>query len=305
MARDWEKTLTSWGKPASQSEEDKRDRTEKAIRKALDADPGVKDLGLKVYAKGSYANNTNVQGDSDVDINVEYHRTIYYNLDFDLKGKKGSDYGWESSGDEHPSPTELRRLVEAALVRAFGQGAVKGKDKAIKLSEEANRLEADVVPCYEYHRYSRLDAGGRPKALVGTKLFPVGGGSIINWPQQHHDNGVSKNVSTGGRFKKMVRCLKNLENEMVEKGEAKQVPSYLIECLVWNVPSGKFGNETLYKDLRAVLAVIFNQTQSEQECNDWAEVNDLKYLFRGRRDWTWEQAHELADSAWDYVGFPS
>ncbi len=66
MARDWEATLQSWVRPASDTEERKRDRAVQAVTDALNALPDVRSLPINVYPKGSYANNTNVRADSDV-----------------------------------------------------------------------------------------------------------------------------------------------------------------------------------------------------------------------------------------------
>ena len=68
----WDDLLLSWTKPASDNEEGKRDRTQREIKAAIDAHPRLGHESVHVYAKGSYANNTNVRLDSDVDIDVEY-----------------------------------------------------------------------------------------------------------------------------------------------------------------------------------------------------------------------------------------
>ena len=58
------------------------------------------------------------------------------------------------------------------------------------------------------------------------------GKEIINWPEQQHTNGVGKNQATHERFKAMVRVLKNLRNQMDDKGVAASGPisSFLIEA---------------------------------------------------------------------------
>jgi hypothetical protein len=304
MSRDWETDLTNWSKPASDSEESRRERTEKMITDALNADPAVKDLPVKVYAKGSYANRTNVRTESDVDINVEYHGIYYYEFMFNLEGKTGADFGFGPATGTFPEPEEFKNLVQSALKNAFGSTSVVRGDKAIEVHEQSNSIAADVVPCFSYRRYSKLDALGNPDPLTkGTKLFPDTGSPIINWPQQHYDNGVWKNKNTKERYKKMVRCLKRLENEMVDKGKVKETPSYLIECLVYNVPNENFGKLNMLWDFRAVLAYICNETSAADRCSQWVEVNELKYLFRNSQKWTWQQAHQFAIVAWIYVGF--
>ena len=69
MARDWEAWLATASGPASAREEDERDRTEKRIREAIRASSEIS-ASVRVFAKGSYANGTNVRRNADVDIAV-------------------------------------------------------------------------------------------------------------------------------------------------------------------------------------------------------------------------------------------
>lgn len=92
---------------------------------------------------------------------------------------------------------------------------------------------------------------------------------------------------------------------MEEKGftAVKPIPSYLIECLVWNVPDEGFGQTYFTADVRYALAHVFNETMTDEKCGEWGEVNELKYLFRSAQPWTRVQAHAFADAAWNYIGF--
>ena len=64
------------------------------------------------------------------------------------------------------------------------------------------------------------------------------------------------------------------------------------------MPNNNFGHARYVDDFRGVLAHVFNSTLSEDKCSEFAEVNDLKYLFRGSQKWTWQDAHRVADAAW-------
>lgn len=301
MSRDWEATLRSWATRASDAEDDKRQRTERAIRDALNDVTAIRDRPIDVYAKGSYANNTNIRLDSDVDVAVEYTGFLYYDLAFDLADETAESAGITRSDDPY-GPSELKDDVERALVVAFGRAAVTRNNKAITLREQTNRLAADVVPCFSYRRYSSRSPSGALQGPRGTKLFPDTGASIVNFPQQQLDNGTAKNNATARRYKRMVRCLKNLENELCENGLIKEAPGYFAECLVFNVPNDRFNHTTYVADMRAVLAHLFNSTLREEDCRGFAEVNDLKWLFRGNPRLTWQDAHRLVDAGWDYMG---
>jgi hypothetical protein len=302
MARDWESTLRRWGEPASASEEERRDRTVRAVTDALNALPDVKALPIHVYPKGSYANNTNVRHDSDVDVSVEYTGVEYFDLTGELEGLTRDDVGFDEVTNPY-SPNQLKSDVERALVATFGRDAVARSNKALTLREQSTRLAADVVPCFTYRRYYGRDFFGQLKHYKGVKLFPDNGDSVINWPVQHHENGVAKNKATGLRYKRMVRGLKYLENELCENGLIKAAPGYFAECLVYNAPNDSFNHTNYVDDMRSVLAHVFNQTLPGGECSEFVEVNELKWLFPDGAKWTPTDAHKLADAAWDYMGF--
>ena len=54
-----EDKLSGWTGPSSDTEKDKQDRTERMIREAINSHEPLNNCSLNVFAKGSYANNTN------------------------------------------------------------------------------------------------------------------------------------------------------------------------------------------------------------------------------------------------------
>ena len=84
---------------------------------------------------------------------------------------------------------------------------------------------------------------------------------------------------------------------------AKSINGFLIECMVWNVPNDNFGHITFTSDVRFCLAYLFNNTMRDEQCSEWGEVSELKYLFRPSQKWTRQQAHSFVSAAWDYIGF--
>jgi hypothetical protein len=302
VAKDWESTLRRWKNPPSDTEDLKRDRTEDEIREALRASEQLSNSTMSVYAKGSYKNNTNVRLGYDVDIAAEYGGFVFSDFVHEAAGLSQADVGRSAYTGDY-SVEQFKDDVEEALVEAFGRRAVKRGNIAMRVRERSTTLPADVVPCFEYHLIHGRTPLGEAVYRQGHRVYPDSGSPVINYPQQQYENGVAKNTRTGHRYKHLVRILKNLENEIVEQGLIKDLPSYLVECLVFNVPDDSFGHPTYMADLRAVLATIFNKTMADDRCNDWVEVNDIKYLFRSSQPWTRRQAHEFADCAWDFVGF--
>jgi hypothetical protein len=295
---DWEAWLRTSSSPPSDSEDIRRDRTEKQIKEALRAHAPLNGRPYEVYTKGSYANNTNVRLNFDVDIAVEYRGYFYLDMAFDLRGQPKEVVGLVESEDPY-TRDEFRADVRAALVNAFGASSVSAGNIAYRIRESKTTIPADVVPCWELRRYDKITQGV-PLFHKGSRLFPSSGGYTDNFPAQQNLNGTEKNKRTSMRYKYMVRALKRLQTKLVADGNlANELPSYLIECLVYNVPDPALGSSSYLSDMRAVLAYIFNATLPNGDSNDWAEVNDLKWLFRGTQPWTVADVHNLADVAWE------
>jgi hypothetical protein len=298
---DWEVWLRKAAERPSDHEDERRNRTEQQIKAALAAYGPLQGRPYRIYVKGSYANNTNVRLNFDVDIAVEYYGYFYSDLVFDLKDQPKSSVGIVDSDDPY-TRAEFKADIKGALHEAFGQGAVTAGRIAYRVREKATTLPADVVPSWEYRRYERI-VNGVPGYEQGTCVFPTGGSQTNNFPEQQRVNGNQKNKDTSKRYKRTVRALKKLQTRLVEQGVLKdELPSYLIECLVYNVPDSSFGYPAYLRDMREVLASIFNATLKDGDWNDWVEANDLRYLFRGTKSWTPAGVHQLADAAWDHLG---
>ena len=82
---------------------------------------------------------------------------------------------------------------------------------------------------------------------------------------------------------------------------AKEAPSYLIECLVYNVPV--LGEDTPRTMVRNAITHCYNATKTDEACVEFEEVNGLKYLLRGRQPWTREQINSFLLHAWQYGEF--
>lgn len=294
MGRDWESTFRSWGQAPSQTERDKCENAERAIRKAIAASSTLANRSITVFAQGSYANRTNVRQDSDVDICVMCRDVFFFDLP---QGVQREHYGISPATYDY---SQFKNEVGDALVSYFGGSSVTRGNKAFDVHANTYRVDADVVPAFEYRRYTSATSYHE-----GTKFLPDRGYEVINWPQQNYDNGVAKNGRTAERFKAMVRVMKRLRNEMNDSGHtaAAPIPSFLNECLVWNVTDQGFNHSTYTADVRYVIAHLWEQTRTVDTCNEWGEINELKYLFRGGQPWTREQVNTFLHAAWNYVGF--
>ena len=146
MARDWEHTFRNWGRPPSQTEQDKCDNAERAIHKAISASEKFKSLGVRVFSKGSYHNRTNARLSSDVDICILCGKTIH----FEPEGLTLTDVGLFPATYHY---AEYKSDIEDALVSYFGRNAVKRGNKAFNIQENTYRVNADAVACFLYRFY--------------------------------------------------------------------------------------------------------------------------------------------------------
>jgi hypothetical protein len=290
-----EDTLQSWANPPGETEQAKCDNAVRAIRKSVDSSSALSKKNIRVFAQGSYCNRTNVRQDSDVDVCVLCSDSFFYDLP---AGKTAADFGFHTPAEYGYS--QYKNDVEAALTSYFGAAGVKRGNKAFDIHENTYRIAADAIPCFEY-RWYRSDGS----YLSGTSFLSDRGVKVINWPEQNYENGVEKNKLTGQKFKDVVRILKRLRYKMVdEKLEAASpAPSFLIECLVWNVPKDTFALATYKSIVHDTLVHLFNSTLNFEDCKEWGEINELKYLFWSGQAWTFQQAHAFTSAAWDYLGF--
>lgn len=297
MARDWETWLSNATKPASQSEEDARDRTERRIRAAI-ANHDQLAGKVRVDAKGSYAARTNVRTDADVDVSVRWTEWHYVDKKFEAKGKTASDLGYSPFDiSVGPSPSQFRGWVEEAMRDAFGWEVQTSGNKAIFVPAGTTTRDADVVPCFGHERY---DAPHR--SHMGVRLYPKQGGNyIVNWPDQNLTNGTAKNSATGRSYKRTVRALKRLKLDMNTTGRfTTELGGFVIESLAFNVPNSTFTEPPTWKQtVQAVLVALWDGFE-DGTWEEWVEVNDLQYLYRGTRRRP-DDAKAWVHSAWNYV----
>lgn len=307
LSQFWEAKFQVWSKPASDTEAQKQARVARMIGEAVREYAPLRARDVKIIGQGSYRNNTNVRQESDVDICVCCADSFFYDFSF-------ADYGKSDAGivDATYLYAQFKNDVQAALEAKFGKRGVSRGDKAFDVHENTYRVDADVVAAFEYRLYRKRAFNALLGKYVvdyvtpaGTKFHSDSGREVVNWPEQQYSNGVAKNTRTGNRYKAIVRALKSLKYEMEEKGvaEAKPMVSYLVECMVYNVPDELFGGDSYSKNVRDCIATAFTATRPEGDCQNWLEVNGIKYLFHASQPWTREEANDFTLAVWRYCGF--
>jgi hypothetical protein len=290
-----EETIASWTRPPSDTEEAKLQNSERAVREAITQDPKLSTKSIFIFGQGSYANDTNVRLNSDIDINVRLDSIFYYDLP---DGKTAADFGITAADYTY---AEFKNDVEAALVRKFGRDLVLRQDKCIQVKESSTRVQTDVVPTSMYHRYD-LD-----KTYVeGVEFFSDGAKKIVNFPLQHISNGKAKNALTQKRFKRLTRVFRKIRYKMMDDGNTVPdgITSFLMECLVWNVPDYILNDGASWTGrLRTSITYLYQQTLDDQNCGKWVEISQLLYLFHGGRKWDRQMVNNHLVQMWRYMGF--
>lgn len=288
MTPDLEAKLVKWSKPPSVSEQERSANAERIIRNAIQSSDELTGRNVRIFLQGSYRNRTNFRIESDVDVGVLCADNVFF---FNLPDeKKAQDFGIITPA-AYPYH-DFRSDVAQALTSYIGVDKVVRGNKAFNIRETSYHVDADVTPFFEHRRYATDGS-----YISGVKMLADDGTAVINWPEQHYSNGVAKNDATGKRYKAVVRALKGINSELPEN-----ISTFLIECLVWNVPNGFFGSRTLADDIAHALAYLYEKLGAE-DSNEWGEVSELKYLFRAGQKWTKQQARDFALAAWNYGGF--
>lgn len=196
----------------------------------------------EVYLQGSYKNDTNVYGDSDVDV-VLCHTGAFYRDLSRLSAEDRRAYDAAVSADVTYGYSDFRRGATDYIARLYNNVQVGTKALYIP-GGNAGRRSADVLIASQFRRYHEFESWQNQRYDEGICFFPAGGSMIENFPKLHSDNCTAKHQATQSYFKPMVRIFKNMRNTMIKKGllADRVAPSYFIEGMLYNVPNNKFGD---------------------------------------------------------------
>ena len=228
-----ESQLSRWSDHGPQ---DASIRTHESIRRVLAAHRWLPGMTYDFYLQGSYRNDTNVRGDSDVDVVLEFNSTVNYDATA-LSEYERNRLSVSFQPATH-SWNDFRREALRALEGGFGRGFVGQGGKSIKVKANPPRLAADVVVCMEHRRYDNYNSYAQGITFTALKDKH----KVINFPKEHYNNGADKSRRTGDRYKRTVRMFKSVRNHLESNRRIgpNLVPSYFLECLLYNAPDGSF-----------------------------------------------------------------
>jgi hypothetical protein len=294
MAKFSEETFNSWRMPPSTTEENKLQNAEKLVREAIAEDTTLNNFSITIFGQGSYANDTNVRLNSDIDINVRLSDTIFVDLP---KNKTYEDLGYS---DSPYTFTEYKMAVFDALVNKFGSREVVWNNKCLTVKYSPTRVETDVVPTLKLIRHD--DNGSKH---IGVRFISDEKQPITGYPLQHIENAKVKNAGTQKRYKRLTRIFRRIRYRMIDDNisVSNNITSFLLECLLWNVPNNIFnGYDTWMERARQAIIFLYQNTTEDANCKDWGEVSELLYLFVGRK-WSRDDVNTFLVQMWNYIEF--
>lgn len=266
------------------------DWTKTVLEEALDDAPQLRDkCQFETFLQGSYINETNIHGSSDVDLVVQMR--LPFEEEISDLGPADAERFWVKYGMTHYGWLQFRADVLARLRQSF---FVHEGNKCIDIRhfDSLLRIPADVVPSVEYRRYSAFPTLDDERYEEGMFFRDRAGRAIINFPKQHLRNGRLKDADADGQFKSIVRVFKNARNAC-EDFDAEQAPSYFVECLVFNIPTELFRHPLD----EAYVHCLRWLNDSVDELPAFDCVNGLLKLFGdGGHQWRVAQARRMIDS---------
>jgi hypothetical protein len=102
--------------------------------------------------------------------------------------------------------------------------------------------------------------------------------------------------------------MKRVENAMVAASVHREVPSFFVECLVYNVPNSILTRTTWTEIVRGIIVHIWNGLEGSEPAagsERWLEVSGCKYLFNSAQAWDRDDGRDFAKAAWNYLEYKS
>lgn len=245
------------------------DSIKNALNSYMDWPDGI---DFEVYLQGSYKNDTNIRGDSDVDVTAQLNSTFYSNLSEDQKNIL-------SLTPASYSLPNFRADVLKILKDYYGQSQIIEGNKSIKIKANNGRLPADVVVCSQYRQYKTVNNYDYTEGMCFWTTNDSR--QVINFPKSHYDNGVSKHQNSNKWHKPAVRLFKNCRGSI----SGDTTPSYFLECMLYNIPNSNF--ETSYGD---TFCNIVNWLNKNSLDNFVCQNGQLNLFGTSQEQWNTSEA---------------
>jgi hypothetical protein len=277
-----ESQLDTWSKQGSVTQSA---ATYSTVKRALESTSSPFSFqSFATFLQGSYANDTNVYRESDVDVVIRLDSTYYHDA-YTLPADQYAAFERSNPGSAAYGLPQFKAEVSSWLAQNFGREVQPGP-KAIFIPGNGSRRDCDVLPCARFKYYYHFRSAVDEHHVEGICFFLRDGTKIVNFPKQHGENCTAKHQLTNGWFKPTVRVYKNMRNYLVNQKALRDglAPSYFIEGLLWNVPTGSYGT-----NFESTVVNTFNYL-TETDRSGFRCANNIHYLLRDNSHTSWSLA---------------
>ncbi len=223
---------------------------------------------LHIFVQSSYANNTCVRAERDVDVAVVREDVFDYAF--------GSPF--TAAHFEHRTEAlTLKSGTELALLKKLPNQIRRG-NTSLKVDGNTGREIADIVPGIFVKYFYRSGDDDYSHYLEGINLYADDGTVTTHFPLIQLVNGKNKNIQTESYYKRMVRIIKTMRSMMSDRGysSADQVSSFGLESLLWNIPDEYFIK--WYKYGYAFGEILEYLKENKESFASYYEANGIKKL---------------------------
>ncbi len=268
--------------------------THKSIEDCIKKVNWNEDVHYVTYLQGSYPNYTNIYGNSDVDLVVEF--CSIFSKDLSALSESAKQLFDSNYADAKYSLEAFKKSVVEQLKLCYRDDKVTIGNKSIIISGDgSSRLDCDVVVCNPYRKYISYSSNtdNYIEGIIFKTEHDIPKKTVINYPKIHLKNGSIKNrnENTSGNFKPAVRVLKNIKAAMVNNGYITKelAPSYFLECLVYNSDNSNFRKNN-FSDIAVSIINQFHRDNTNGAMADYLVQNEQRKLF-GTGDQQWNLAN--------------
>lgn len=263
------------------------------LQDSLEDDPLMAAHAPRVMLQGSASTGTAIPGESDLDLCVmfEAYRRSRPEGSLDLLSDR--------------STMELQRIIlllrghlERHLHARYTPSVVSGLARCLRIESGRAGPVIDVVPAV------RFVVDERP-TLVIAESIGLDGRPFFMMPHETRKGIGAKDGATRGRFREVVRIYKAIKQDCLfgqsatldpSNGDLSDLPSCLIESVLWNVPNEHFMHATYHRCVGCCCKWLLESMWNATSALTWTEPNGVIPIgWEGQR---WDAGLPLTSLLW-------
>lgn len=200
---------------------------------------------------------------------------------------------------------KYRDTVYKAIQNHFGKHNVTIVSNTIFVKQEQYRLH--IKPAIAYHAYTNvIDKTGETVVsfIEGVSILNKDGGQVVYYPYHEQKNYHEANIKTDNRFNSIIRVFKHLSDWISRKeGCSTMMSSFLITCLIYNVPNVMIKRMSGYEDVVVEIVDYLYDILTTDLYKEMYEINDIKLLFSSKQTWSREVALDFILKSKRYIKY--